>query len=69
MNAVRSQEQMDADLETEIDVMYERMIAEPDEVKARAHFQEMALLIRRRSHFQIQKMELERRLAMRQAKS
>lgn len=67
MSAVRSQEQMDADLEREIDATYSRMIAAPTENESRELFKEMAILLRRRSPQQIHKMELERRLLMRQA--
>lgn len=69
MNAVRTSEQRDIDLELEIDATYDRMIAEPDEAKARAIFHEMALLLYRRSPQQIHKMELERRLYIKKAKA
>lgn len=62
MSAVRSQEQVDADLERDIDAAYDRMIAAPNDTESKAHFQEMTRLIYRRSPHQVQKMEMERRL-------
>lgn len=62
MNAVRSPEQRDADLETEIDRHYQIVInGKTDDIK-RAAFTEMARAIRRRSQAQIMKMEFEMRL-------
>lgn len=68
MNAVRSQEQVDADLERDIDAAYDRMIAAPNDTESKAHFQEMTRLIYRRSPHRIQQMELERRLKFKRAK-
>jgi hypothetical protein len=63
MNAMRTQEQMDADLEVEIDAACERMSKGKSEAEQRAAWTEMAVLIRRRSPMQVMKMELERRIA------
>lgn len=68
MNAVTAQPDRDAALEMEIDAAYERMIKAPTDHGSREAFTEMAVLIRRRSPAQVLRMELERRLARRQAK-
>lgn len=65
---MRTQEQVDADLESEIDAAYERMIHAPTDEESKSAFHEMCLLIARRSPHQIQKMELDRRLVIRQAR-
>lgn len=62
MNAVSSQEEVDAALEEHIEALYQRMIHEPDEEKARGYFREMADQITRRSPAQIKKMQREKRL-------
>jgi hypothetical protein len=63
VNAVRSQEQIDADLEADIDAACNRMVTGITEEARRDGWTEMAILLRRRSDVQIMKMELERRLA------
>jgi hypothetical protein len=62
MNAMRSAEQIDADLETEIDAACKRMVDGKTEEAQRAAWTEMAVLIRRRSSHQVMRMELDRRL-------
>jgi hypothetical protein len=69
MSAVRSQEQIDADLERVIDVEYDAMLAEPDDEKAIAHFCAMRDLIGQRSQDQIDRMQAEKRLAIKRAKA
>lgn len=62
MNAVRSQEEIDADLEVEIDAACARMVDGKDDLERSAGWTEMAILLRRRSTTRIMKMEVERRL-------
>jgi hypothetical protein len=64
-----NQAQRDADLEREIDAVYERMVSASTEDESKALFAQMAQLIHRRSPHQVQKMELERRLSIRQARA
>jgi hypothetical protein len=64
-----AQADRDAFLEQQIDAACNRMIAlANDDTAAREAFNEMARLIGQRSQTQILKMELERRLAIRNAK-
>jgi hypothetical protein len=58
----------DALLEAEIDAAYESMIHAKTDEESKAHFHDMARLIARRSPMQIQKMELTRRLLIKQAR-
>lgn len=67
MNAV-TQPDRDAELEIEIDAAYDAMIAAKTDEESTAYFKTMARLIARRSPYQIQKMEIARRIAMRAAR-
>jgi hypothetical protein len=69
MNAVQSQEQIDAALELAIDAAYDAMLAEPEEEKAISHFCIMRDLIAQRSQTQIERMQRERRLEIKRAKA
>lgn len=58
----------DAILEAEIDAAYESMIHAKTDEGSKAHFHVMVRLIARRSPTQIQRMELARRLMLKQAR-
>jgi hypothetical protein len=62
-------QERDVALEVEIDAAYNQMVdpAKTDE-ESRAHFHEMCRLIARRSPQRIQKMELDRRIALKRAR-
>jgi hypothetical protein len=59
---MRSQEQIDEDLEIEINAACARMVAGATEDAKREAWTEMAVLLRRRSDTQVMKMELDRQL-------
>lgn len=64
----QTQQTLDERLELEIDGEYDLMLAAKTDEESKSHFLEMCRLIHRRSPTQVQKMEIERRLAIRQAK-
>ncbi len=68
MNAVPSTTGRDAALEAEIDATYELMITATTDEASKAYWRDMVSLIYKRSPVQIQKMEFERRLAIKRAR-
>lgn len=59
---IARQEQMDADLETDITAAYLRMVDGVTEQDRRTAWADMALLVERRSTAAVMRMELERRI-------